>query len=90
MDRTQAESLFQLAVTLRIAYPHRSSYDRRSSLTVAAAIENGERLMAAAPGPRGLMEPRMTPWFVCAKAGPAGARTAPGTRVMARSGSRKK
>ena len=50
MDRTQAESLFQLAVTLRIAYPHRSSYDRRSSLTVAAAIENGERLMAAAPG----------------------------------------
>ena len=47
MNANTAEALFQLVVALRAAYPHRSSYDRRSSLSTAQAVAYGERLLAA-------------------------------------------
>jgi hypothetical protein len=34
-------------VALRAAYPLRSSYDRRSSISIAQAVAYGERLLAA-------------------------------------------
>jgi hypothetical protein len=48
MSHIAAETLFQLAIAMRAAYPHRSSYDRGSALTVDLAVAYGERLLRAA------------------------------------------
>jgi len=48
MSHIAAETLFHLAIAMRAAYPLRSSYDRRSSLTVELAVAYGERLLRAA------------------------------------------
>jgi hypothetical protein len=48
MGNVAAETLFQLAIAMRAAYPHRSSYDRGSPLTVDLAVAYGERLLRAA------------------------------------------
>ena len=57
MSHIAAETLFQLAIAMRAAYPHRSSYDRGSALTIDLAVAYGERLLRAtrqdAPTPRG-------------------------------------
>jgi len=47
MSASTAKALFQLAVALRAAYPQRSSYDRRSSMSITQAVAYGERLLAA-------------------------------------------
>jgi hypothetical protein len=47
MSHIAAETLFHLAIAMRAAYPHRSSYDRASALTVDLAVEYGERLLRA-------------------------------------------
>lgn len=48
MGNVAAETLFQLAIAMRAAYPHRSSYDRGSALTIDLALALGERLLRAA------------------------------------------
>jgi len=48
MSHIAAETLFHLALAMRAAYPHRSSYDRGSALTVELAVAYGERLLRAA------------------------------------------
>jgi hypothetical protein len=48
MTHIAAESLFHLAIAMRAAYPHRSSYYRGSTLTVDLAVAYGERLLRAA------------------------------------------
>jgi hypothetical protein len=48
MSHIAAETLFHLAIAMRAAYPHRSSYDRGSALTVELAVAYGERLLRAA------------------------------------------
>lgn len=48
MNHIAAETLFQLAIAMRAAYPHRSSYDRGTTLTVDLAVAYGERLLRAA------------------------------------------
>jgi len=45
MSHIAAETLFQLAIAMRAAYPHRSSYDRGSPLTVDLAVAYGEALL---------------------------------------------
>ena len=45
MSHIAAETLFQLAIAMRAAYPHRSSYDRGSALTIDLAVAYGERLL---------------------------------------------
>jgi hypothetical protein len=47
MNASTANALFQLALALRAAYPYRSLYDRRSSLSIAQAVAYGQRLLAA-------------------------------------------
>ena len=47
MSHIAAETLFQLAIAMRAAYPHRSSYDRGSALTIDLAVAYGERLLRA-------------------------------------------
>ena len=48
MSPIAAESLFHLAIAMRAAYPHRSSYDRGSGLTVELAVAYGDRLLRTA------------------------------------------
>ena len=48
MSHFAAETLFHLAIAMRAAYPHRSSYDRGSALTVELAVAYGERLLRTA------------------------------------------
>ena len=45
MSHIAAASLFDLAIMMRAAYPHRSSYDRGSALTVDLAVSYAERLL---------------------------------------------
>ena len=47
MSHIAAATLFQLAIAMRAAYPHRSSYDRGSALTIDLAVAYGERLLRA-------------------------------------------
>jgi hypothetical protein len=48
MSHIAADALLQLAIAMRAAYPHRSSYDRGSAFTVDLAVARGERLLRAA------------------------------------------
>jgi hypothetical protein len=44
----RASDLFERLWLLRACYPRRSAYDDSATLTIAQAIDHGERLMRAA------------------------------------------